>query len=165
MFYNFNKHYGAQKLLFLCAIGVLGFVYITEFVFGYNPCQLCLWQRYPWWIVAGICLLALLLSRHISSTLHFCLMRLNAMVLCGGGVIAGYHVGVEYQWWQGLQSCNSGQNLPQTIDAFKSLLGQPIINQCAHVSWSFLDFSMAAWNGFLSFSLAIIVWFYAGTLK
>jgi len=59
---------------------------------GLNPCELCLWQRWPYWAGAALALLAFLLPRRLMLTLSGIAILLSAAV-------ALMHVGVEAHWW------------------------------------------------------------------
>ncbi|MXP63462.1 disulfide bond formation protein B [Roseomonas sp. M0104] len=59
---------------------------------GLNPCELCLWQRWPYWIGAVLALLAFWLPRRL-------LLTLAGLAILGSGAFAVVHVGVEAHWW------------------------------------------------------------------
>lgn len=59
---------------------------------GLNPCLLCLWQRWPYWISATLALLALWLPRRW-------LLALAGVAVLASGAVAAVHVGVEAHWW------------------------------------------------------------------
>lgn len=59
---------------------------------GLNPCALCLWQRWPYWVAAGLALLAYVLPRRL-------MFGLVALALLTTGAIGALHVGVEQKWW------------------------------------------------------------------
>jgi disulfide bond formation protein DsbB len=80
-----------------------------------TPCELCLWERWPYRIVIALGLLATLLPRLPSRIL----LGLAALTLLGDVGIAGLHVGVEFGWWNSpLPECNGmlipGAPLPLT---------------------------------------------------
>lgn len=62
---------------------------------GLAPCALCLWQRWPYWVAAGIALLALMLPPRMR---RVALYGVAAAVLVSGGV-GVLHAGVEQGWW------------------------------------------------------------------
>lgn len=64
----------------------------TERWGGLNPCLLCLWQRWPYWIGAGLALLALLLPRRL-------MLSLAGIAILASGAVAMMHIGVEAHWW------------------------------------------------------------------
>jgi disulfide bond formation protein DsbB len=62
---------------------------------GLTPCALCLWQRWPYWVAAGIALVALA----VPTAARVRVLRLAALAALASGVIAFVHVGVEFGWW------------------------------------------------------------------
>ena len=62
---------------------------------GLAPCALCLWQRWPYWVAAGLAVVAALLPGRWRAVL---LGLAGVAVLVSGG-IAVLHIGVEQGWW------------------------------------------------------------------
>lgn len=65
----------------------------TETWFGLLPCELCLWQRVPYWAAAGAALAAACLVRRPA------LLQAAGIAVAGSGLIAAFHLGVEAGWW------------------------------------------------------------------
>ncbi|PHK96445.1 disulfide bond formation protein B [Pseudoroseomonas rhizosphaerae] len=59
---------------------------------GLNPCLLCLWQRWPYWLGAVLALLALWLPRRP-------MLALAGIAILGAAAAGLVHVGVEAKWW------------------------------------------------------------------
>ena len=140
--------------VFLLAIAVisLGSAYIAEYGFGLKPCVLCLYQRIPYAVIGLIAILGLLLSHSIPC--HRCLLFFSALTFLTGASIAGYHVGVEYHWWEG-PGCGGG-GLGATIDELKSIIMDAPSVRCDQPAFVFLGLSMAGWNFFYSLGLALL---------
>jgi disulfide bond formation protein DsbB len=68
------------------------FAMATERWPGLPPCALCLWQRWPYWVAAGLALAALVLPR------RWMLAGAGVASLASGG-IAVLHLGVEWGFW------------------------------------------------------------------
>ena len=134
-------------LAFLGSLALLIGAYAFEFLGNLKPCKMCLWQRWPHIaaIVIGI------LIFYSKSNL---LMRIASIIILFGAIIAFYHMGVEFQWWEGPTTCSSGSiaNLSST-ELMNKILQAPII-RCDEVKWSFAGLSMAAWNGIFSLILS-----------
>lgn len=130
------------------AAAVLASVYAFQHLGGLQPCVLCLYQRWPWWIALGLCAAAALLrGRRRAQTAAVALASLT--ILTGAG-IAVFHVGVEQQWWPGLASCGGVGGAPLTLEALKQqILSAPVV-RCDEVAWSFLGISMAGYNAMIS---------------
>ncbi len=43
---------------------LLASVYAAQYLGGLQPCALCLYQRWPWWVATGLAILALVFRRH-----------------------------------------------------------------------------------------------------
>ena len=67
----------------------------SETWLGYAPCLLCLWQRWPYWLAAGLALASAVWGG-MAGRLGLFLAGLS--VLASGG-IAALHLGVEWGWW------------------------------------------------------------------
>lgn len=62
---------------------------------GLAPCALCLWQRWPYWVAAGLALLGVAVPARARAWL----LRGAALAVAVSGAIAALHVGVEQGWW------------------------------------------------------------------
>ena len=129
------------------------FVFLSEHVFGFVPCSLCLIQRYPHILVAITSVWLLFFRTH-----NFLLYPANTLVMALSVILASYHVGVEQGIFQGPQSCSSsGLTLVSEKSAealLKEILNKSVV-RCNEVTWSFMSLSMATWNLILSIALFI----------
>ena len=67
----------------------------SEAVLGLIPCAFCLLERWPYYIGAGLGVLAALLPRAPGRAV----LWLLAATLLGGAGLSFVHVGVEQHWW------------------------------------------------------------------
>ena len=129
------------------------FALISEYVFGFAPCSLCLIQRYPHILVAVTSVWLIFFKTH-----NVFLYPVNALVMALSIVLASYHVGVEQSIFQGPQSCSSSNLLLVSEKSAEALLRE-ILNtsviKCNEVTWFFMGLSMATWNLILSIALFI----------
>lgn len=138
--------------ILVVSLGALGVALIAQHVFGLNPCELCLYQRWPYRVTIVLSLLALILLRRSR-------LLPGAVALCGlvfaiGGGIAAYHVGVEQHWWQGLAAC-SGPPGANTLAGLKAQLLATKVARCDQIAWSLFGISIAGWNFFASTIFAL----------
>ena len=135
------------------SFGMILFVLISEYVFGFAPCSLCLIQRYPHMLVAITSVWLIFFRTH-----NFFLYPVNTLVIALSIILASYHVGVEQNVFQGPQSCSSS-NLSLVSEKSAEALLIDILNtsvvRCNEVTWSFLRLSMASWNLIISIALFI----------
>ncbi len=134
----------------IAGIAVLGTALASQYWGGLAPCELCLYQRWPWYGAIAIALVALLLDPR--GALPWLAAGLAA-VFAGGAVLAFYHFGVEQHWFAGPAACTAGA-APQTIEELRrQILGQmPVL--CDRVQWSLFGVSLAGWNLLASLAMA-----------
>lgn len=129
------------------AVFTLGMAFLAQYGFGLAPCELCLWQRWPYAAAIVFALGALVLPK-----LRPALLALAGLSILVSGGIAVFHVGVEEKWWQGLASCG-GAPTPNSIEALRAqLMAAPIV-RCDEAAFRFLGISMAGWNVLWSLAL------------
>ena len=131
------------------SLAALAAAFAFQHIGGLDPCPLCIWQRWPH--VAIVLLAALSLAFRGSAATS--LLGLTGLAALTGAGLAGYHVGVEQLWWQGLAACSGGAPA-ETVAELRERLLNAAPARCDEVAWSFLGLSMAAWNGLLSLGLA-----------
>jgi disulfide bond formation protein DsbB len=137
-------------------LAALGFQYLG----GYAPCSLCYWQRYGHIAVMAVAWLALL---PLGSGARIALLSLAGIGLLATAGLAAWHVGVEWKWWAGPESCTSASLMGMSVEqALNALRRKPVV-LCDTVAWSLFGVSMAGWNAL--FSAALGVWALAGTWR
>ena len=141
---------GAARVL---ALGVpaalLGGAYISQYVFGLFPCEMCWWQRYPHFAALVLALAAFVAKPQARS-----LVGLAALAILLSGLIGGFHAGVEYGWWEGITSCAS--NAEKGGDPLAAILAAPLV-RCDVAPWSLFGISLAGWNFLFSTGGAMAV--------
>src|SRR4051812_2872118 len=83
-------------MLILAALSAAAplFARASEDIWGIAPCELCLWQRAPYWVAAALALAAALWPRGRRG-----LGGLAILAVLASGVVAAFHIGVEQGWW------------------------------------------------------------------
>ncbi|MGB7321513.1 MAG: disulfide bond formation protein B [Albidovulum sp.] len=141
-----------RRTLILLAAGGSALLLLGAFIFqyfGYAPCKLCLWQRWPHGAAIAIGGVALLVGGRW-------LAVAGAAAATVTGALGVYHTGVERGWWPGPNTCTSGGALDGSAeDLLNQILAAPLI-RCDEVAWSLMGLSMASWNAVFSFVLAAI---------
>lgn len=143
----------AAILLFAACVDSLLAGYIAEHFFDVLPCDLCIKQRIPFALVLAIMLPAL--SMKLSGDTVRKLLGLSALVLIANAGIAGFHSGVELQWWGGLDGCGVNPLVfaDDPVAMREMLLNAPVV-RCDEVNFTFLGLTIANWNIFWSLGLA-----------
>ena len=137
----------------LIALGVptalLAGAYLSQYVGGLHPCEMCYWQRWPHFAAIAFAVLAFLFA--VPSRNARLMTALAAFAIAISGAIGVFHAGVEYDWWEGLTRCASGGAL--TLD---EIMNVPLV-RCDQVQFSFLSVSMAGWNALISLGSAVAI--------
>jgi disulfide bond formation protein DsbB len=128
---------------------LLGGAYISQYVFGLQPCEMCWWQRYPHMAAIVFALLAFVRGPVAP------LVAAAALGILGSGLIGAFHAGVEYGWWEGLTACTAGP-LAAGGDPLAAIMNAPVI-RCDAVQWSLFGISLAGWNFIFSTGGALAV--------
>ena len=132
---------------------VLGSAYGFQYLGGLQPCALCLYPRWPWWIAIGFGLAAVLLRSNPG--VQKVIVALASLSILAGAGVAGFHVGVEQQWWPGFASCGGVSDMPMTVEALKQQIMNAPVVRCDEVAWSLMGLSMAGYNMLLSLALGL----------
>jgi disulfide bond formation protein DsbB len=123
-----------------------------QYVGGLAPCELCLWERWPYYAVAALALVAVALGRPPASRLA--LAAAAALFLAGAG-LAFYHVGVEQHWFAGPSACTAGGGPPKNFEEYKRRLEGAQVVACDQPQWTLFGVSLAGGNLAASLVLAL----------
>ncbi|MBV1901911.1 MAG: disulfide bond formation protein B [Kordiimonadaceae bacterium] len=140
-----------QPVLFagVAAVFMLGVAFTFQ-MFGYPPCELCWWQRYPYMVAMAVSLVGIAVK---ALPQKFILLLLAAIFLGDAG-IAGFHSGVEQRWWEGLDTCSGFVKYTDNInDTLKAIMDAPVV-RCDEIAWSLFGISMAVYNMLIALGMA-----------
>jgi len=138
-------------------LAILSAAWAFQYGFGYPPCELCLYQRYPYMAVAALGAIAFFTKKHPSLGTHrtargFLVLIAFLMLLDAG--IALDHVGVEQAWWQGPGVCTPSFDGAMTYEELRdAILSAPPV-RCDVPAWTLFGISMAGYNFLLALALA-----------
>ncbi|MDG6079505.1 disulfide bond formation protein B [Erythrobacter litoralis] len=133
----------AQGLALAIPALLLGGAYISQYVFGLYPCEMCWWQRWPHFAAVGLALL----SFPLRPTKLF--VALAAGGILTSGLIGGFHAGVEYDWWEGVTSCAATAKLAPGQNALDAIMNAPVV-RCDEAPWTLFGISLAGFNFLIS---------------
>ncbi len=137
--------------------GLLAGAHLFERVGGYPPCLLCLDQREVHWValcIAGTTVAAFVLGPRPA---RGPLMIALAGVYLWSTLLAGFHAGVEWDYWDGPAACGAGGRVLVEVDpdALLSSLATagPEGPPCEVAAWRLAGLSMAGYNALISAAL------------
>ncbi|MFN7225687.1 MAG: disulfide bond formation protein B [Holosporales bacterium] len=135
-------------LLFAAAAGALAVAFALQYLGGFAPCTLCVWQRWPYVLVI---LVALWANRSLKPWAFFVCSGLFA----SAALLAGYHAGVEQGWWTFASSC-TGTIQAVTVEALEAALAAAPLTRCDQPSVVVLGLSLSVWNGLYAGVWAVV---------
>ncbi len=138
--------WGATSLF--TATGIILLALGFEHIGGYAPCELCLQQRYSYYIGIPILFIALLFVGMEKHGAALTLFLLTSLLFLANAGLGAYHSGVEWGLWEGPSTCaGSGlQALTTGGDGLLQSLGSPSGPSCGLATWRLFGLSFAGWN-------------------
>ena len=138
----------ARAIALLTPLVLLGGAYVSQYVFGLYPCEMCWWQRWPHF--AALAFAAIAWARPPGAAW----LWLAAGAIALSGLIGGFHAGVEYGWWQGITACAS--TAAASGDPLEAIMNAPLV-RCDVAPWSLFGISLAGWNFLFSTAAALTI--------
>ena len=137
--------------IFIVSVCVVIFVHYLEYI-GFTPCQLCIYQRWPWYLIIFLSLISIFYYKKVYPYNKFIIF----MIFVGSAAYAGWHAGIEWAFWEGPTTCATGTN---KIESHNNLL-ENIQNiqsfvSCSEAGFRFLGISLAGYNFISSLIMAI----------
>jgi len=136
----------------LLAIAVaLVFVFIAQYVLDHKPCQLCLYERIPYFISVFLIILTLLISKF-----RKIILLILALIFLASTTLSFYHFGIEQGFFNELNVCGTS-NFSETLS--KEELLQKLEKEnisCKDVNFTIVGLSLASINGIFSLFLSVI---------
>jgi disulfide bond formation protein DsbB len=131
----------------IIAAGALASVYIMQYFFGILPCKLCNYQRVPY---------ALMIAFSSWALFAGCKRKIVLMLIFLWSVevlLAGFHSGVEYGWWDYDSICTAEQLATTSLQEFKNTLQSADLVSCKKPNFWVLGLTLAVWNFLFAFAM------------
>jgi disulfide bond formation protein DsbB len=140
-------------LILVAALITLATVWILQGL-GYEPCELCLTERYAFYAAAPLAVLTAILASR-SPGLARAGFALIALIFLANVALAFYHVGVEEHWWPGPTACTGSLSGPLDVNDLAKTLSTVRVVNCDVVQLRILGLSLAGCDMVASAVLAI----------
>jgi disulfide bond formation protein DsbB len=118
---------------------------------GYEPCELCLRERIPYYAAVPAGLLAAYLSNRMSKLAALILAAICVGLLYDAG-LSTYHAGAEWHFWPGPETC-TGAGVQAPVSLAKKLTHNTAV-RCDVAALRILGISLAGYLVLLSIGLA-----------
>ena len=149
--YKFKIKTYLNLIFFLCLISII-LAYFTEYVLGYQPCNLCLIERIPY----GLALILISLNYTLKKNERFIILLL-ILIFIFSLIISFYHFGIEQGFFEESAVCGlkNASNVNSKEEILKQL--QAITLSCKDVTFRIFGFSLTAFNIIISLILIIFL--------
>lgn len=133
--------------------GALFAALYSQLALGLQPCELCLYQRIPFF--AAIILAALGLGLRSKPNMAKFFLALCALAFLINSGIAAYHSGIERHWWTRIKGCEV-PDFSKDPSLIEKILTMPAA-QCDVIAWAdpFFGLTMANYNVLFCLGLAL----------
>jgi len=142
-----NKYF---TYIFFINFFIIFSAFFIEYVLKVKPCSLCIYQRYPYYIILILCLL-FFFKKNWKDQLIILIIFLSAISL----FLASYHVAIEQGLIKELSSCQTNINDNLSKDILLKNLNSAKLNSCKEVNFKILGISLASINMLISLILTI----------
>jgi disulfide bond formation protein DsbB len=146
-----NKIHKYFIYIFVINLFVVSSALFIEYILKVKPCALCIYQRYPYYLI-------LLLSAlfFLKNNWKYSLMILMTLTSIVGFFLAGYHVGIEYGVIDELSSCKTEISKNISKDILLKELQSKLAPSCKQVDFKLFGMSLALINMIMSLILTIL---------
>ena len=156
---QFTKSDTPALLLGVMALLALAGAYMGEFVLGLKPCVLCLYERYIYWGVFGLAMIAFVLPQR---QIHLGILTLITLAALGQLGLSVYHVAVEQGVVAPPSMCLASEIKVGSL-SLDDLRGEILATErvaCNKVPWSLVGISLAGFNALYALTMTTLgTWF------
>ena len=137
--------------IFLINIFIILSALFIEHILKVKPCALCIYERYPYYLILLLSALFFLKNNWKSQ-----LMVLIILTSIVSFFLAGYHVGIENGLINELSSCKTEVSKNMSKDILLKELQSKLAPSCKDVDFKLFGLSLASINMIMSLILTIL---------
>lgn len=145
----------AALLVLSIAVATIVGAWIFEWA-GYAPCELCLQQRWAYYIGIPLAAATALIAWKGPEALAKALLLLLMLTFAGSAIFGAYHAGVEWGFWPGPSGCTGDIARARDVNDFMNQLKTVQVVRCDEVAIRILGLSLAGWNAIVSLAMTWI---------
>ncbi len=145
----------AAALIAVVAFATIAGAWIFE-AYGFAPCDLCLKQRYAYYIGVPLAALLMLGWPALPPSLARAGLILLALIFVASAIFGIYHAGVEWRFWPGPADCTGALEQAGSVQDFMKQLQMSKVVRCDEVALRIFGLSLAGWNAVISAALVAV---------
>jgi disulfide bond formation protein DsbB len=140
------------NMILIFSIFALIAAYFIQHILGYEPCNLCLVERIPYFVAVILISLFFFLNKY-----EKLISLIAGLFFIFGAIISFYHFGIEQGFFSESLVCDLGKSnaATSTQDLLKQLEKKTI--SCKVVAFKILGLSLATFNTIISLILSVIM--------
>ena len=128
-------------------LGALG----SQYIFGLQPCELCLEQRLAYYWGLPILAAVLILWNRLPMPVWYLAAGIVIAIFAWGTYMGAYHAGVEWGFWPGPTAC-TGTGTDIDFGDLGDINAARVV-PCDKVQFRFLGISLAGYNALVSLAV------------
>ena len=144
---NLKKYY--FRVAFTISLVTISGAYILEFLYNFPPCELCIYQRIPYFFILFICIISFFMEY---KNIHFYSIF---FLFFTSFLISSFHSLVERGIVEYSSACTSSVENFESIEDLRMHLDSVPITKCDEILFSVMGFSLANINTIISLSLVL----------
>ena len=144
---NLKKYY--FRVAFTISLVTISGAYILEFLYNFPPCELCIYQRIPYFFILFICIISFFMEY---KNIHFYSIF---FLFFTSFLIAFFHSLVERGIVEYSSGCTSSVENFESIEDLRLHLDSVPLTKCDEILFSVMGFSLANINSIISLSLVL----------
>jgi disulfide bond formation protein DsbB len=155
--FNLSKKNLFTVIFFISFIALVS-AYFIEYILGHQPCNLCLYERIPYFLA----ILIVLINYKYNKLEKYIILSL-AIIFLIATILSLYHLGIEQGFIQESLLCDleKGANILDKDEILKQLQQKNI--SCKDVTFKIFGLSLTSYNIIISILLTItLIRFYFG---
>ena len=136
--------------IFLISFVALASAYFIEFILGYQPCILCIYERIPFFLA-----ILIILINYKYNKLEKYLILLLAIIFLIATILSLYHLGIEQGFIQESLLCDleNGANTIDKDEILKQLQQKSV--SCKDVTFKMFGLSLTSYNIIINLILTL----------
>lgn len=148
-----SEAYRVGGALLFAALAIILAALGFEHIGGYQPCELCLLQRWAYYFAIPAAFMALALVSAEQPRWAAMVFFMVALAFLANAGLGAYQAGAEWKFWPGPATCSGQQALTQNAGNLLDAIKTTSVVRCDEPQIRIFFLSFAGWNTLISLAL------------
>ena len=138
------------KIIFFVSLISISFAYFIEYILGHQPCNLCVYERIPYFLA----ILIVIINYKFNKLEKYLILSL-AIIFLIATILSLYHLGIEQGFIEESLLCDleKGANIVDKDEILKQLQQKSI--SCKDVTFKIFGLSLTSYNILISLLITV----------